>query len=327
MGDEVLERIIKNCYLRILKRKADDIGLKHYLNLMTKGEITENELVSLMKNSEEYKDIKSMKNFIKKYDLLFTNKYTKTRLQKFAKINDKNKLISNFFWYGENFGFLNNIVIKSHLKSGYHPKIWISGEKPSNNYWKEIEANVTVIDISEFFDVEEFLSFGGNLQTASDLWRFHFLYACGGFYSDLDNFILKRFPDDEWIVCAPEEEPTLLGIGFIKCPPNSKIFLDSISNLKIHWGGVDVFNESYRNIFGNTNSTHTGRYFYPYHWTKAEKLFENIEIYNGVYAIHFYQSKIEHDLKEKYNDINEEWCIRNQNTLLGKLFTWLNDNN
>ena len=279
-----------------------------------------------MKNSDEYKDIKSMKNFIEKYDLLFRNEETKKRLEEFAKI-DNNKLASNFFWHGEKFGFLNNIVIKSHLKVGYHPKIWISGKKPSNEYWKEIEKKITVIDVTKYFNVKEFLSFGGNLQIASDLWRFHFLYACGGFYSDLDNFMLKRFPDDEWIVCSPKKEPNLLGIGFIKCPPNSKIFLDSISNLKIHWGGVDVFNEAYRNFFGNTNSTHKGEYFYPYHWTESEKLFENNEINNELYAIHFYQSKIEHDLKENYDKINEQWCLENKNSLLGRLFTWLNNNN
>ncbi len=327
MSNEKFKNIIKDCYVKILKRQADQEGLEYFLDIMKKGKITEKELILQMKESEEYKDIESMNNFIKKYDLLCTNEDTKKKLQEFSKIGDTDKLISNFFWHGEKFGFLNNIVIKSHLKVGHHPKIWITGKKPSNKYWKEIEKNVTVIDISKYFNVKEFLSFGGNLQVASDLWRFHFLYACGGFYSDLDNFVLKHFPDDEWVVCAPEKEPNLLGIGFIKCPPNSKIFLNSISNLKIHWGGVDIFNEAYRNIFRNTNSTHIGKYFYPYHWTESQKLFENIEVYNEIYAIHFYQSKIEYDLKEKYDKINEVWCIENKNTLLARLFAWLNNNN
>ena len=326
MDSVTSKKVVDEAYKKILKREPDELGFKHFLNLLTKGEITENELASLMKNSDEYKDIDLMNNFIKKYDLLFINNQTKNRLQQLSKKGDEGDLNANFFWHGKNFGFLNNIVIKSHLKVGYHPKIWLSGKKPTNEHWKDIESSVTVIDISEYFNAEEFLSFGGNLQIASDLWRFHFLYACGGYYSDLDNFVLKHFPDDDWVVCAPEEEPTLLGIGFIKCPPNSKIFLDSISNLKISWGGVNVFNESYRSVFGNTNSTHEGNLFYPYHWTNAKKLFENVEIHSNSYAVHFYQSKIKHDLKEKYNDINEKWCLRNQNTLLGRLFSWLNNN-
>ena len=84
--------------------------------------------------------------------------------------------------------------------------------------------------------------------------------------------------------------------------------------------GINV-NESYRKVFGNTKSTHDGKLFYPYHWTNAKKIFENVEIPSNSYAVHFYQSKIKHDLKEKYDDINEKWCLRNQNTLLGRLFS------
>ncbi len=150
---------------------------KHFTSLLQQNQLTKEELISLMKNSDEYKDIDLMNNFIKKYDLLFTKNHTKNRLQELSKIGDRGTLNSNFFWYGKNFGFLNNITIKSHLKVGYHPKIWLSGEKPSNEYWKDIESNVTVIDVSEYFNVEEFLSFGGNIRIASDLWSFHFLHA------------------------------------------------------------------------------------------------------------------------------------------------------
>ena len=40
----------------------------------------------------------------------------------------------------ETISFLNNIVIKSHIKVGHHPKIWVSGKIPSNKYWKDIDA-------------------------------------------------------------------------------------------------------------------------------------------------------------------------------------------
>ena len=321
MDFKASKKIVDEAYEVILKRKPDEVGFKHFTSLLQQNQLTKEELISLMKNSDEYKDIDLMNNFIKKYDLLFTKNHTKNRLQELSKIGDRGTLNSNFFWYGKNFGFLENITIKSHLKVGYHPKIWLSGEKPSNEYWKDIESNVTVIDVSEYFNVEEFLSFGGNIRIASDLWSFHFLHACGGFYSDLDNFVLKRFPDDEWVVCnGSEEKPTLLGIGFIKSPPNSKIFLDSISNLKINWGGVDVFNESYRKVFGNTKSTHDGKLFYPYHWTECGKLFENIEIPSAAYAIHFYTGAIEKDLNKKFCDSNEEWCKNNPKTLLGQLW-------
>jgi len=315
---KTFEDIIKNCYLKILKRQPDQIGLKHYLELFKKEEITEEEIIVLMKNSEEYKDIESMENFIKKYDLLFTNTHTEKKLKELAKTGDKNKLISNFFWYGKDFGFLNNIVIKSHIKVGYHPKIWISGEMPSNEYWNDIESKVTIIDITKYFDVEEFLSFGGNLRIASDLWRFHFLYACGGFYSDMDNFILKHFPNDTWIICSGEKG--LLSIGFIKCPPKSPVFIECIKNLKIHWGGVQVFTDAYRKVFENTTPTHDSKLFYPYYWKNALKLFKKIKIQEDTYAIHFYQGRLEHKLGSEYKNINKKWCEENPKTVLGQLW-------
>jgi len=326
MDIEQNKKIIRNAYLQILKREPDKIGFDHFLNLFQNDKLDEEELIKLMKSGVEYKDIESMKNFIEKYDLLFLKKSTKKKLQDLSNRGNNGDLNSNFFWYGKNFGFLNNITIKSHLKVGYHPKIWISGEKPSNEYWNDIESKATIIDISEYFNAEEFLAFGGNVRILPDLWQFHFLYACGGFFSDLDNFILKRFPDDEWVICSNEDQPSSLFLGFIKSPPNSKIFLDAIANLKIHWGSLEVFTESYRNFFGNTNSTHEGNLFYPYNWTKANKLFENIEIPSETYAIHFYLGALQNTLKEKYYDINEEWCLKNKNTLLGRLFAWLNNN-
>ena len=112
MDSVTSKKVVDEAYKKILKREPDELGFKHYLNLLTKDEITENELASLMKNSDEYKDIDLMNNFIKKYDLLFTKNHTKNRLQELSKIGDRGTLNSNFFWYGKNFGFLNNITIK-----------------------------------------------------------------------------------------------------------------------------------------------------------------------------------------------------------------------
>ena len=322
MDIESNEKIIRNAYLKILRRESDKIGLNHYLNLFQNGTLDEEKLIALMKNSEEYKPIQLMENFIKKYDLLFTKKSTEEKIQKYAKIGTDNKLIANFFWYGENFSFLNNIVIKSHIKVGHHPKIWVSGKIPSNKYWKDIESYVTIIDITEDFDVDEFLGFGGNLRIASDLWRFHFLYACGGFYSDMDNFVVKHFPNDDWVVCSGEDG--FLNIGFIKCTQKNSIFFECIKKLKIEWGGVQVFTDAYRNHFKNIKSTHEAKLFYPYHWKDALKLFEDIKLSNDIFSIHFYQGKLEHSLEDDLNMINEKWCEKNLNTLLGRLYTWVN---
>jgi hypothetical protein len=322
MSTESNKKIIWDTYLKILKREPDEVGFDHYLNLFQNGTLDKEKLISLMKNGEEYKPIQLAENFIKKYDLLLTQKNTEEKIQRYAKVGENEKLISNFFWYGDNFSFLNNIVIKSHIKVDHHPKIWVSGKIPSNKYWKDIESKITIIDITKDFDVKEFLTFGGNLRIASDLWRFHFLYACGGFYSDMDNFMIKHIPNDRWVVCSAENE--LLNIGFIKCPPKSPVFLKCIKNLKIQWGGVQTFTDTYREVFGNIKPTHESKLFYPYHWKNALQLFEDVKLSNDIFSIHFYQGKLEHSLGEDLNLINEKWCEKNPNTLLGKLWKSVN---
>ena len=52
MNEKQIEEIINNCYLRILKRKPDTNGLKHYLDLMKKGEINKEKLEQVLRNSD-----------------------------------------------------------------------------------------------------------------------------------------------------------------------------------------------------------------------------------------------------------------------------------
>ena len=231
----------------------------------------------------------------------------------------------NFFWKGSKFGFFQYIVIKSHHKVAHEPIVWLSGEKPVNHYWKDLENFVTIKNANEIFDVSEFLENGGNMRTAADLWRFHFLYNFGGLYCDTDAFALKKFPDDEWIVCSGEKDSSWLSIGIIKAPPHHEIFLECISNIKKDWDNVEVFSKSYGKFFGNTNPTHDNKLFYPYKWDKWKNLFKKNEIPKQAYSIHFYGKKIEEHIKKKGVIYNETWCQENPKTLLSKLWNWLKE--
>jgi len=168
----------------------------------------------------------------------------------------------NFFWRGKNFGFLENLVLKSHIKVGHKPVVWLSGDRPKTKYWKEIEPKIELKDVNEVkSSVDKFLDDGGKPIIASDLWRFNFLYQYGGLYCDIDAFALKKFPNDEWILCSGEKNPTLLSIGVIKVPPKQEIFLDCLLKFHKEWGNVKEFSEIYKQHFGNTNPTHESRLF------------------------------------------------------------------
>jgi glycosyltransferase involved in cell wall biosynthesis len=83
---------------------------------------------------------------------------------------------------------------------GHTPVIWISGTKPKGDYWKEIENKIVEKNADLVYNIEKFLSEGGNYRTAADLWRWHFLYEKGGIWCDSDLFALKHLPSDGIIV-------------------------------------------------------------------------------------------------------------------------------
>jgi len=247
----------------------------------------------------------------------------------------------NFFWRGNEFNFLEYIVIKSHIKVGHSPVIWLSEKKPKSKYWNSIEKQITIKNADDICNVSEFISGGGNLRTASSLWRWNLLYELGGIYCDTDAFALRKFPEDEWIVCSAKEDPQLLYTGVLKAPPHHDIFLDCISNTKKDWGNVKVFTDAYQKNFGKITSSHEGRLFYPYHWKECYKLLSNLEIPDDCYSIHFYTKALEDYLKKRpegliarvkqkifpksFKDIDEEWCKKNPETLLSRLWLWLDE--
>ena len=62
MNEKQIKNIIRNSYLKILQREPDIEGLSYYIDLMKKGEINEEKLEHILRNSDEfvgYKQIES----------------------------------------------------------------------------------------------------------------------------------------------------------------------------------------------------------------------------------------------------------------------------
>lgn len=207
---------------------------------------------------------------------------------------------------------------------GHTPRIWLSGEEPSSSEWMCIRDMVHIRNADAIFDVTEFINSGGNFQTASDLWRFNFLYKFGGWYCDTDAYALKKFNiDRDWVVCSAEVTDNLLSIGVIKAPKWHPMFLDCIKNIQKTWGNVKVFSECYKNYFGNTNPTVDNKIFYPWTWKEYDSLYKWIKtkdlIKNGTKSIHLYHSML------KRNNIQCELvrtpCILN--TMIQETEKWV----
>jgi len=225
----------------------------------------------------------------------------------------------NFFWKGDNFDGFNMMCIKSHIKVGHEVIIWLSGNEPNSWEWSNIIPkynNITIKNADTIFDVSKFIEDGGNLQTASDLWRFHFLYEYGGWYCDTDAYAIQHFPKSkDWIICSAEKDNSMLSIGVIKAPAKNPIFLECIKNIKHKWGNVKVFSEAYKNFYSNTNPTVINSEYYPWTWDKWDDIYkpttiESLIINNNTKSIHLYHTML------KRNNVKFETvrfpCILNE---------------
>jgi len=225
----------------------------------------------------------------------------------------------NLFWRGDNFDEFNRICLLSHLKVGHEVVMWLSGSAPKNHIWDDIKDKITILNANTVFDVTGFLIDGGNFQTASDLWRFNFLYDYGGWYSDTDAFAIQHFHrNEEWVVCSSETD-NRLSIGIIKAPEKHPIFLDCIDNIKHKWGNVDVFSNAYKKHFGNTLPTVPNIEYYPWKWNKWDTIYDDIKIGDlmnvNIRSIHLYGTMLKRN--------NVTCCLSSKQCILNEMINYV----
>ena len=228
----------------------------------------------------------------------------------------------NFFWYGDNFHYLHYLTLRSHIYVGHDVIIHLHGNCPNSIYWDIISNNIIIKDAETIFSINNFLNAGGNIKTASDLWRFHFLYEHGGWYSDCDAVALKPWDiKTEWMLCSGETKENTLSIGVIKSPAGEMLFRECINNIKYNWGNVDVLSKIYKEYKNNnrflTNPVvYDSEYFYPVLWNEYNKLLDDIKIPEKSLSIHLFNTMFERE----YGFENlESLVMQNKNSLLYKL--------
>jgi len=221
----------------------------------------------------------------------------------------------NFFWSGDDFDYISYMCITSHIRIGHIVNIWLYGNEPKSIYWDMLDLDlINVYDASDVFDISEFMkNKDANFKTASAMWRFHFLYEYGGWYSDTDAFALKQWPDDEWVLCSGETDGELLSIGVLKTPPKEQMFLDMINNIKYKWGNVKVFNEYFRKYKGYSIKPYRSFDFYPFNWKDWEIMLSPIPI-PECYSVHLYNTMIQRNI----NDI-KKFIDERPESLIGQL--------
>jgi len=203
----------------------------------------------------------------------------------------------NFFWSGNNFTYLNYLCIQSHINIGHSVRIHIHGNLPNSVHWNALDINkINILNADDVFDITEFLKQKNtNIKTGSALWRFHYLYKHGGWYSDTDAIALKKWDiNSNWMLCSGETDSRLISIGVIKVPKNQKMFLYMIRNISPEWGNVRIFTNYYRKFNNCSKHIYDSELFYPIKWNEYMKILRDIKI-PDVYSLHTYNTMFERD--------------------------------
>lgn len=220
---------------------------------------------------------------------------------------------ANFFWRGSDYQFLNRLTIESHLAVSHDVTVWLSGDSPDNKYWVD-DLRVDIKDAADVFDVKPFLDSGGNVRTASAIWRFHYLYENGGLYCDMDHVALKSFPSDPWILSS-DCEGKYICIGLLKAPKGHPVFLEAIRNIKKDWGNVPVFDRACKKY--GLKMKHKIGDFFPFPWDMTKTLFEDRPLPDS-YSLHLFTKTL-----SKMNLTDEKIKRKYPNSMLERLVNFV----
>ena len=215
----------------------------------------------------------------------------------------------NFFWSGDDWTYLHDLTIKSHIVVDNTPIIWIHGNIPNSIYWdNDLYQRYCIIEnANDIFDVSGFLKNGGNFKTASSLWRFTLLYEQGGWYADTDALAMSRWDEEGIVLC--EDSNGLYVTGVLKVPPKLDMFNTMKKHIKKEWGNVHVFNR-----YCTVQSKSLFDQYFPYEWQQWDTILKkpSFDMYK-LYSIHLY-----HTMFERANMIDniDEWIRNNKNTML-----------
>lgn len=228
-----------------------------------------------------------------------------------------NKQEVNFFWSGDGFTFIHKCTILSHLRVGHTPIIWLYGDTPKSKYW-DLPKEVIIKNANDIFDISNFMKNGGGIKPASSLWRWYFLYECGGLYCDTDAFAYRKFDDSEWIIASGEKEDGLISTGVIKVPPKQEMFKYCIDNIKPKWGNVRIFTDAFKKYHGEVKYSHDNKLFYPFSWKEFKVLIEDDKEMNNPFSVHLYHTMLENNLST-----NEDIVKKYPKSLITRLFKGL----
>jgi len=127
----------------------------------------------------------------------------------------------NFLWIGKQLGRLEQLTLKSFIKNGHEPHLWLYDKDCQN-----VPAKTILRDANEIMSSDKIFSYvgGGDCRAGSyggfsDIFRYYLLKKHGGWYCDMDVTCLRSFIDidDQEYLFRPHKRVGLVG-NIMKCP-------------------------------------------------------------------------------------------------------------
>lgn len=238
-------------------------------------------------------------------------------------VNDKKTININMFWIGDELSNLELLSIKSHLKVGHKVFLWCY-EKIKN-----VPDGVIFKNAAEILEKKDIFSYQigegkGSFSACSNLFRYRLIYKYGGWWSDTDVVVLKKFNFDKPYVFASERTRNFFCVPttcVFKCEKNSGVMgyclktAENINKEDLEWStiGPKLLSKA---VFDNWLEDYvlSPECFCPINWFDAEKdpLVEKFPNTDNAYAIHMW-----HEMwRRKKIDKNAKF---NKNCLFEKL--------
>ena len=232
----------------------------------------------------------------------------------------------NFYWFGDNFQFLNRLTLLSHLLVGHEPVIWLHGTRPDSIYWIDDIPEIEIRDANEIFDTTELIENGVDIRTTSDKFSYYLVKETGEYYADTDAIALLPWPDQEIVLAT--YHPDVINVGVFRFPKNHPVLDVCIKTHIPTWGNVNVFTKVVREAGLDYNVPID--MFYPVHCGRNEsttmkchgRILDPIELPDGCVSYHYWSNKT-HKV-----GIDHTWLEKpelHENSLFKRLCKWVFD--
>ena len=210
-------------------------------------------------------------------------------------MRDDNRIVQGF-WHGAPLTTMERLSMQSFVHWGHEFHLYVY-----DGNMKGVPNNVHLHNAAEIMPESKIDTFRC-AQQMSDYFRIALLYKCGGWYSDLDNVLLKYLDFESEFVFYRDHDESTISFALSKAPAGSALFkhcYDFLRNMpsedRAHLDWQEIGSDfacgavEYHQMTGFAKS---GRTFDPVHWENVRTVVDPTVKWdlNDSYSVHLFHA-------------------------------------